>query len=54
MQNLRTKVGQLGSFFEVQVTYRRSLVYDARVIIVHTVNICPYLDFGGVYSGTDQ
>ena len=24
------------------------------VISMHTVNICPYLDFGGVYSGTDQ
>ena len=36
------------------MTYRSSLINDTRVIIVHTVDIGPYLDFGSIDSCTDQ
>ena len=54
MKDLCTKIRQLGSFFEVQLTHRCRLVYDARIIVMHTVDIRPYLNFGSIDGGTDQ
>ena len=54
MQNLCTEVSQLGCFFEVQLAYRSGLVNNTRVVIVHTVDICPDLDFGSVHCCSDQ
>ena len=54
VQNLGTEVGQLGSFFKMQLAHRRRFVDNARVVVVHTVDIGPDLDFGSMDSGTDQ
>ena len=38
----------------MQLTNRSCLVHNARVVIVHTVDVRPYLDFGSLYGSTDQ
>ena len=54
MENLGAEISQFCGFFEVQLTHRRSLVHHARVVVVHTVDVCPYLDFRSVDGRTDQ
>ena len=54
VQNLCTEVGQFSCFFKVKLTYRRSLVYYARVIVVHTVDVCPDLDFRSIDGSSNQ
>ncbi len=38
----------------MQVTDRRCFIYDARIVVVHTVDICPDLDFINIEGCTDQ
>lgn len=54
VQDLGPEVSQFGSFFEMQVADRRCLFNDARIVVVHTVDVCPYLDFFRTDSRTDQ
>ena len=54
MQDLGPEVGQFGSFFEMQVANRRCLFNDTRIVVVHTVDVCPYLNFFCADSRTDQ
>ena len=54
VQNLGTEVSQFSSLLKVQLTDRRSLVHHARVIVVHTVDVRPNLDFRRVDGCTDQ
>ena len=54
VQNFCTEVSQLGCFFKMQLANRGSLVDNARVVVVHSVNICPYLDFGSIHGCTNQ
>ena len=54
MQNLSTEVGQLGSFLEVQLVNGLGLVNDTRVVVVHAVNICPYLNLLSIQGSTNQ
>ena len=54
VQNFCTEVSHLGCFFKMQLANRGSLVDNARVVVVHSVNICPYLDFGSIHGCTNQ
>ena len=45
MQNLRSEVCQLGCLLEVELTDGLRVLHDARVVIMHAVNVGPYLDF---------
>ena len=38
----------------MKLTYRRSLVYHARVVVVHTVDVCPDLDFRSIDGCSNQ
>ena len=54
MQNLGTEVSQLGSFLELQLVDRLRLVDHTRVVVVHTVDVGPNLDFLSVQGSTDE
>lgn len=54
MQNLCAEVSKLGSFFEVELTYSLGLLNHARVVVVHTVDIGPYLNLLGRQSRSDE
>ena len=54
VQNFCTEVSQLGCFFKVKLTNRSCLVDNTRVVVMHTVDVCPNLDFGSVYGCSDQ
>lgn len=43
VQDFSTEIGQLGSFFEIERTYRFRTFYKTGIIIMHAVNIGPYL-----------
>jgi len=38
----------------MKVTHRRSLVYNTRVVVVHTVDVRPNLDFGSIDGSAYQ
>ena len=38
----------------MQLANRSCLVNNARVVVVHTVDVCPYLDFRSIHGSTDQ
>ncbi len=54
MQNLGTEISQLGSLFEMEVSHRARTLYKTRIIIVHSVYICPYLYLLSLYRRTDK
>ena len=45
MQNFGSEVCKLGSLFEVELSYGFGLVHHTWVVVVHAVDICPYLYF---------
>ena len=54
MQDFRAEIGQLGCFLKVELAHRRGVFHDARVVVVHAVDIRPYLDFLGSYRRADE
>ena len=54
MQNFSTKVCQFGRFFKMQVAYRRGFVHNTGIVVVHAINVRPYLDFGSIDSSSYQ
>ena len=54
VQNLGTKVSQLGSLLKVELTYCLCIAYDTRIVVVHSVDVGPNLDFLGRKSGTNE
>ena len=54
MQNLGTEVGQLGGFLKLQLVNGLSLFDHSRVVVMHTVNVSPYLDFLSADGCTDK
>ncbi len=54
MENLRSEISQLRRLFKVKLTDRSGMVYHARVVIMHTVDIRPYLYFTGMDGRSDQ
>ena len=54
MKYLGTEVGQFGGFLEVQLMNWCCFVDNARIVVVHTVNVCPNLNFVGTDGSTDE
>src|SRR5690606_239892 len=54
MQNLCTKVSQLGCFIKTQVCDRFRTTHHTRVIVVHAIDICPDLNLIGPQSRPDK
>ena len=54
MENLGSEVAQLGSLLEVEMTYGSGLVYDAGVVVVHTVDVGPNLYLTSTNSSSDE
>ena len=54
VQDFCAEVCQLGRFFKMKVTHRRSLVHNTRVVVVHTVDVRPNLDFGSIDGSAYQ
>ena len=54
MQDLGTKVGQLGCLLEVQLMHGFGMVYDTRVVVVHTIDIGPYLNLLSTDGSTHE
>ena len=54
MQDFRTEVCEFGSFFEVEFFDRGCVFDESWVVVVHTVDVGPNLDFFGGNSGTDK
>ena len=54
MQDLGTEVGQLGSLFKVQLVHGLRLVHHSGIVVVHAVDVGPYLYFLGIDGGTDE
>ena len=54
VENLGTEICQLGSFLEVELVNRIGLVNNTRVVVVHTVDICPYLYLVCINGCTNQ
>lgn len=54
MQNFGAEVSQLCSLFELQLVDGLRLVYHTRVVVVHTVDVGPDLDFLSVQCSTDE
>ena len=54
VQNFCTEICQLGSFFEVELTHRARTLYIPGVIVVHAVDISPYLNLVGLEDRTDN
>ena len=55
MQDLGAEVGQLGGLVEVEAVHGACAFYDARVVVVHAVDVGPDLHLfgadGGAYQG---
>ena len=54
VQNLCTEISQFGRFFKVELTHGLGVLYHARVVVVHAVDVCPYLDFLCLDGRTDE
>ena len=54
MQDLRPEISQFCRFFEMQMTNRRRSFYESRIVIVHTIDICPDLYLFCLDSRTNQ
>ena len=54
MENLGTEVSQLGSLLEVQLANCLSVLYDTRVVVVHTVDVGPDLNLVCWQGCTDK
>ena len=54
MQDFCAEVCQLRRFLKMKMTYGSRLVYNTRIIVVHTINVSPNLNFGSIDSRTDQ
>ena len=54
MEYLGTEVGQLGCLLEVQLAHGLGVVHDAGVVVVHAVDVGPYLDFLGLQGGAQE
>ena len=54
MENLRPEVSKLSGLFEVQLVDRLCMLHHTWVIIVHTVDVCPYLYLISVYGSSDK
>ena len=54
MKDLCSEITELGGLVKVEVAHRRSAFDHARVIVVHTVNVCPNLDFACLYGCSYQ
>ena len=54
MKNLCTKVGKFSCFLEIELTHRGSTFNKARVVVVHTIDIGPNLNFIGTDGGTNE
>ena len=54
VENLCPEVSQLRSFLKVQLAHGFGLLYHARVIVVHSVDVCPDLDFFGIDGSPDK
>ena len=54
MQDFGAEVSQLRSLFELQLVDGLRLVYHTRVVVVHTVDVGPDLDFLSVQCSTDE
>ena len=54
MQDLCAEIGEFGRFFKVELTNGLGVLYHARVVVVHAVDVCPYLDFLCLDGCTDK
>src|SRR6185436_12552036 len=54
MQDLCAEICQLGGLIESKLRDGERFLDDARVVIVHPVDVGPDLDFFGLDGGTDQ
>ena len=54
MQDFGSEISQFRRFFEMKLTYGLRFVYDARVVVVHAVDVRPYLDFLTLYRRSDE
>ena len=54
VQDFCTEVCQLGCLFKMKMAHGRGLVHNTRVVVVHTVDVRPNLDFGSIDSRTYQ
>ena len=43
MQDFGSEISQFRRFFEMKLTHGLRFVYDARVVVVHAVDVRPYL-----------
>src|SRR6185312_5900882 len=54
VKDLGTKIGELRGLLEGQLIDGEGLFYDARIIIMHTDYVGPYLAYGGIDRRGDQ
>ena len=54
MQNLCSEVGKLCCFLKVELVYSICILHKAWVVVVHSVNISPYLNLLCTESDTDE
>ena len=54
VKDLGTEIGKLSSLLEMQLMDRGGLVNHTRVIVMHAVDVCPYLNLLSIQRGTDQ
>ena len=48
------QISQLGSLFKMELAHGRCSLNEARIIIMHTVNVCPDLDLLRTEGGPDK
>ena len=54
MEDLGTEVGQLGRLIVVECPHRSGVLHDTRVVIVHPVDVGPYLNLLGIEDGAND
>lgn len=48
------EIGQFGSFLKAELAHGTGSFHKAGIIVVHPVDVCPYLYFVGMQAGTDD
>ena len=54
VQDLRAEIRQLGGFVKVKMAHGRCILHHTGVVVVHSVDVCPDLDFFRPGDGADD